>query len=142
MPNYQWHDKKKIGDFAASQFLGTNSGTFVDWEIITLFYSSLHYVDSFLSESQSLDYFMGGHDARKKFIIAFLPIIEANYRLLRHLSEDARYNGGTTNSDLARAKNYYGFIKNKLTPVDCPSCGYKNLVNKGRCEICQTKLPP
>jgi hypothetical protein len=140
MPNYLWHDKKKISDFNASQFLGTNVDTFIGWEVITLFYSALHYVDSFLSNAFQVD-FIPDHDTRKKYVMGLLPIVENNYRLLRHLSEDARYNAGVNNSDLVTAKNHYRFIKSKLTPVTCTACGYLNLVNKGKCEVCNVPLP-
>ena len=97
MPNYAWHDGKKIHDFDTSNFLGTNPFKFCDWELITLFYSALHYVDSYLSKCFGIDTILN-HDDRKRYVTSFLPQIKKIYLTLYYLSRDARYSStiGTT----------------------------------------------
>jgi hypothetical protein len=139
MPNYTWHDGKKIHDFDTSNFLGTNPARCCDWEIITLFYSALHYVDSYLSNGFGID-FVPDHDERKMHVDSLLPEIKRNYRILYYLSRDARYNLTVGTSDLTKAKSCYAQIKQVLTPVICPKCGFQNLRNIGKCEICHTTI--
>lgn len=139
MPNYAWHDGKKIHDFDTSNFLGTNPFKFCDWELITLFYSALHYVDSYLSNAFGIDTILN-HDDRKRYVTSFLPQIKKIYLTLYYLSRDARYSSTIGTTELAKAKLYYGQIKQVLTPVLCQNCGYQNLRNTGKCETCGSKI--
>jgi len=139
MPNYVWHDGKKIHDFATSNFLGSNPAKFCDWELTTLFYSALHYVDSYLSNAFGIDLVLN-HDDRKRHVTSFLPQINKNYKILYYLSRDARYNLTIGTSELSKAKSCYVQIKQVLTPVVCPKCGFKNLKNIGKCETCGSTL--
>jgi predicted Zn-ribbon and HTH transcriptional regulator len=139
MPNYTWHDGKKIHDFDTSNFLGTNRDRFCDWEIVTLFYSALHYIDSYLSNKFGIDYVLD-HGERKTHVASLLPQINRNYRLLYYLSRDARYNLAVGKIELAKATSYYGQIRHVLTPVSCPKCGFQNLKNIGKCEICHSTI--
>ena len=139
MPNFAWHDGKKIHDFETSTFLGTNPIKFCDWEVITLFYSALHYVDSYLSNAFSID-FVANHDDRKRWVNSLLPQINRIYLVLYYLSRDSRYNLSIGAPELTKAKSCYAQIKQVLTPVICPKCGFKNLKNTGKCETCGTTL--
>lgn len=139
MPCCAWHEGKKQQDFRASMHLAL-AGNFFDWEIITLFYSALHYVDSFLANAFSIEY-VRDHKERKNLIMSLLSITEKDYRMLYHLGRDARYTDVPIGKrELAEAKVYFGNIKFRLTPVTCRDCGQQNLVNKGKCEICGKKL--
>lgn len=64
--------------------------TFHDWEVTTLFYSALHYVDAFLA-SKGID--AGSHRARISHVAKFAELkpIEMMYENLRLRSENARY---------------------------------------------------
>jgi hypothetical protein len=135
MPAQAWHDSKKIHDFDARQCLSRAGGNFPDWEVIALFYSALHYVDSFLAGQYGID--PEDHSDREDHIMTLIQIIEKNYRLLHHLSEDARYYQVLIRQkELAKAQSYYKDIEFRLTPVECSSCGERNLLNLGKCNAC------
>ncbi len=61
--------------------------------------------------------------------------MKLDYRLLYHLSQDARYDSPITTSEVNRAKVCFNEIKQVLTPITC-SCGHVNLLNIGVCENC------
>lgn len=61
--------------------------------------------------------------------------MKLDYRLLYHLSQDARYDSPITTSEVNRAKVCFNEIKQVLTPITC-SCGHVNLLNIGVCEKC------
>ena len=138
MPSHGWHERKKQHDFDVCQFLGTVPNRFLDWEVITLFYSALHFLDSFFARAYAIDPI--DHMDRKNLVKTYLRIVERNYRLLYHLSRDARYNEVSVGQrEITKAKSYYGHVKFRLTPVVC-ICGHTNLVNKNKCENCGKTL--
>jgi hypothetical protein len=140
MPQYAWHEQKKAHNLDTQIFLATKSPTFIDWEIITLFYSALHYVDSFLSNVYQIN-FIPDHDKRKEYVSSLLPNLNKTYLSFYHLSQDARYDDipiGLT--ELEKAKTYYEVVKHTLTPIECPNCGQINLNNKGKCEACSLTI--
>lgn len=140
MPSSTVHDAKKHHNYNVCQYLGRVPDTHADWEVVTLFYSALHYVDSFLASDQNIE-FVRNHYRRKQYIRSHMPIIERNYRLLYHLSTDARYEDLTIgNRELTKAKSYYGHIKFRLTPIVCSNCGHHNLINEDNCKNCGSAL--
>lgn len=141
MPGHAYHTTKKKHDFKASELIHNSpQGTvFADWELITLFYSALHYVDCYLDQAQSIHPIR--HRDRTDYVMSFLPVIENDYRILRHLSEDARYHDVPIRQpELTKATQKYNQIRYRLTPVTCVGCGQENLINKGKCEICGASL--
>jgi hypothetical protein len=141
MPGRAYHERKEKHDFDASTLIHKSSQgfAFADWEVVTLFYSALHYVDCYLDRAQSIHPI--DHSDRKDYIMSLLSIIENDYRLLRHLSEDARYhNVPVQQPELTRATGYYNSIRHRLTRVTCVKCGQENLINKGKCEVCDVPL--
>ncbi len=72
---------------------------FPDWEIIALFYSTLHYVDAFLS-TQGVH--PRNHDNRIASIRRYTNAWE-DYRYLYTLSLDARYNMASFTPEAADA---------------------------------------
>lgn len=136
LPHFNWHDGKKQHDFDASRFLSSSTNRFFDWEVVSLFYSALHYVDSFLSKKWKIDEIYD-HRERNQMVRYFLPILKKDYRLLYHLSRDARYDQVSIGqNDVNVAKTWYSNIEHRLTPVVCKTCGYENLLNQGNCEKC------
>lgn len=70
--------------------------TFNEWAVVTLFYSSLHYIDAVLSQDTSLPNSLrdpNSHDDRKKAILACTALrpIRAKYLNLSDRSWQARY---------------------------------------------------
>jgi hypothetical protein len=140
MPPYAWHDNKKNHNFDAYRYIAASpSHQFTDWEIIALFYSALHYVDSFLDRKHGLDNIQN-HGDRKIMVRGYISPINRTYRILYHLSQNARYDDvPITVAELTQAKTCYDTIKKILTPITC-SCGHLNLLNVGTCEICGNTL--
>ena len=138
MPDYNWHENKKNHDLKTSKFLA-NGNIFLDWEIVTLFYSTLHNIDYYFSKQHGID--PNNHDDRKKLVSSFLRPIERDFRILYHLSRDARYNQVLIkNNHLQKAVSKYNTINAGLTEVICKKCGHSNLALKYKCEICKNKL--
>lgn len=70
---------------------GALSSRSTDWEVTTLFYSALHFVDAFLDHHQSIH--PKNHSERKKWVsnVSQLKPITKNYLELYDRSQDARY---------------------------------------------------
>jgi hypothetical protein len=64
---------------------------FLDWAVITLFYSSLHYIDAYLAKAQN--YHPLTHSKRTPLVAREfrLKVIYSDYRKLKDESEAARY---------------------------------------------------
>jgi len=139
MPGEAFHARKRQHDFDASRLIQSASNGFPDWQIITLFYSALHYVDCYFAKAYSKHPY--GHSNRKDEIMLFLPSVERAYRILRALSDDARYHDvHIGQQELNKATDYYDQIKRKLTAVTCSKCGEENLINEGKCNVCKAVL--
>jgi len=139
VPSHVWHDGKKVHDYNASQVLFTD-GNFLDWEVVTLFYSAMHYVDSYLDRAQGID-IIYNHLDRKALVRLYIPIINRTYKSLYNLSRNARYDDVPIGMvEMATAKANYEEIKLRLTPKVCTKCGAQNLLNSGKCDKCGAKL--
>ena len=139
MPSHVWHDSKKLHDYSVFKHIEQKTNVFIDWQIISLFYSALHYVDSTLYKLFS--YHPKNHNDRKNYIKSSMRPIENKYRLLYHLGWDARYSDVTLNQrDLEKAITYYDKIKETLTPKSCNRCGRENFINIGKCIGCRDPL--
>jgi hypothetical protein len=74
-----------------------DNSTFNEWAVVTLFYSSLHYVDAVLSQDSSLPSYLRDprdHENRRDAVLkctALLPIVN-KYLQLSERSRQARYN--------------------------------------------------
>jgi len=139
VPSYTWHDGKKIHNIGANTYLvRASSRQFLDWEIVTLFYSAVHYIDSYLDRKHGINTIFN-HKERNDFVKTLISRIERTYRLLYHLSQDARYDCTIRMSEVNKAKTCFGEIKKILSPITCP-CGHINLLNTGTCENCGNRL--
>jgi hypothetical protein len=139
MPGESFHARKRQHDFDASKLIERSSTSFFDWQIITLFYSALHYVDYYLAKAYSKHPY--GHSNRKDDVMLYLPSVERDYRILRALSDDARYHDVPIGQqELSKANGCYEQIRRRLTAVTCPGCGEENLINEGNCSVCKAVL--
>jgi hypothetical protein len=114
LPDKSWHLAKKDHNLQARATLLKAPNMFMDWEVTTVFYSALHYVDAFLS-TLTPPIHPRGHKYRRKIVSSYLRPIAYEYRKLNALSETARYRRYVvTSSDLALADKWYASIKNLL----------------------------
>ena len=84
----QAEKNKQVADFLAAN--STVANRYSQWEVVTMFYSALHYVDAFLATKgiHPPDHITrNGHVA----IQYELKPISNNYQNLYHRSKDARY---------------------------------------------------
>lgn len=114
MPRINWHVAKKKNDLDASNIISLHSTNHLDWEIITLFYSVLHHVDSVFCERRSTGLTIPepkDHKERRKLVVRHLTQIADDYKVLDALSQWARYEEvQITPQILTEAKNCYSSI--------------------------------
>jgi hypothetical protein len=120
VPTKQWHLQKKQSNLEASKQLQLATGKFLDWEITTLFYSALQYVDAYFAEIVNPVH-PTRHSRRRKLVSKFLQPIAVEYRLLNELSEGARYEAFTPQqSDVQAAWGWHSTIENFLQKIVKP----------------------
>jgi hypothetical protein len=120
VPTKQWHLQKKETNFQASKQLELATGKFLDWEITTLFYSALQYVDAYFADFVNPEH-PARHSRRRKLVSRFLQPVAVEYRMLNELSEGARYETFTPQqSDAQAALSWYSAIQNFLQKIVKP----------------------
>lgn len=84
-----WHATQSSHNIDCSAYLTQKNPLYKDWEIITLFYSAIHRVDSYflLTNKQIPD----NHNKRRKLVCSELHEIFREYKSLERLSQQARY---------------------------------------------------
>ena len=91
MPNFVEHlAQAQRNEELYTELCGLAS-QYTEWEIVTLFYASLHYVDAWLARNEGIH--PKSHKQRRDFVMridAFQPISE-DYAFLYRLSIRARY---------------------------------------------------
>ena len=80
---------------------GLDPSRFTDWEVVTLFYSALHYVEAYLARNGVIHPHPKRHAHREEEMVrhAELDAITENYLSLRNYSQDARYELHTFSAD-------------------------------------------
>jgi hypothetical protein len=114
MPQVNWHIIKRLHDLDTSNLLSSNSPNYLDWEVITLFYSALHYVDCAICKKR-----LAGapvpepvdHKHRRKLVVKHFRPIATDYSMLESISQWARYEGVViTPTMVGTAKSIYSSI--------------------------------
>ena len=115
MPVESWHRSKSAHDSATSQYLRNETDQYLDWETVTLFYSSLHMIDALLSRR---NIHPDGHDDRNRCVRTFLKEIRQPYVSLYHTARRARYEADIFEQERDNAiSNYYlikKYVENRL----------------------------
>lgn len=90
MPDKQRHLEQAQHNETAYHFLGSASPPFIDWQVTSLFYAALHYVDAYLATKGIHPH---DHMERDGWIakLTELKPIAAEYFELKDRSMDARY---------------------------------------------------
>jgi hypothetical protein len=139
MPHPIWHENKKNHDLKLSVHIKKTINSYEDWELVTLFYGALHLVDKYLGE-HPLNLNPSDHEDRKNYIDRYLRDIRKEYRFIKELSEDARYEKDLSPYDFIQFLISYGKVVKYLTPKKCSFCGTDNRLNKSSCIICHRPL--
>lgn len=66
------------------------SGDFLDWAVVVIFYTALHYVDAYLATRGYVE-ITGGHRGRNLLVSQHLEPIESAYMNLYWAGRNARY---------------------------------------------------
>jgi hypothetical protein len=118
VPRINWHLYKKQHDLDANKLLASNSPRYMDWEVITLFYSAMHNVDAAMCKLRQLGTAIPephNHKERRKLILKFFKQIASDYRMLEHISQWARYEEVMiTPSIVSTARSLYSNITSHL----------------------------
>ncbi|MHA1843399.1 MAG: hypothetical protein ACTSWE_03945 [Promethearchaeota archaeon] len=139
MPSVSWHKQKQIHDLNLNVHINKTILNYEDWKIITLFYSLLHTVDEYLGEYPR-NIHPSTHYDRNIEINNHLHSIRKDYRIIKTISEDARYQKNMTKKEFINFLKKYANLKKYLTPVKCAKCGLVNRLNAGKCRICKNPL--
>jgi hypothetical protein len=94
MPRLDWHINKRQHDLDTSTLLSRNSPNYLDWEVVTLFYSALHYVDSAICKKRLTGVPIpepSDHKHRRKLVVKHFRPIATDYSTLEGISRWARY---------------------------------------------------
>lgn len=107
MPDKDWHLQKKDSNLKAREQLQLATDQFLDWEITTLFYAALQYVDAFFAEMAKPQH-PRKHPVRRRLVENYLRPIAVDYVVLNKLSENARYEKFTPQgADILTANRHY-----------------------------------
>jgi hypothetical protein len=84
-----------------------------DWAVTHLFYAAIHLVQAHAYQYSS--HFPASHDERDRYVMAYLPAIEADYDMLRQASQSARYRlWDPAPGDVALAHEWFSAIQAEL----------------------------
>lgn len=105
-----WKGKKAVSDFNVHNELSHTALRPLDWEVITLFYSAMHFVDLYLLKHHNLKF--SSHMERKRAVKRHLPQgIRNEYVGLYNYSRDARYIRDISLKVRTEAEKKYNIIR-------------------------------
>lgn len=111
-----FHFIKYQRDKQTNEYLRQKTPLFRDWEIITLFYSALHLIESYLRD-HGHPIIPKSHQTRENLVKQYLNDIFESYSALYILCKTARYDALVTDNDLDAANYYYIRIKQFIEPI-------------------------
>ena len=116
-----WHLAKKNHDLDASTLL-YEGRTYLDWEVVTLFYAALHYVDAYFA-TQGLyprKHTSSDRRGRNELVLTQLSHIAREYMQLYELSRAARYGWPKQliqSADVTDAEDWFETIRDGIDPI-------------------------
>lgn len=92
MPSQGRHLAQAEHNEALFELLGQVAPSFVDWQITTLFYGALHYIEAYLATAGPAGIHLENHQQRSGYVArdAFLRSSFVDYQELKDRSEDAQ----------------------------------------------------
>jgi hypothetical protein len=120
VPDKTWHLAKKEHNLDTRTYL--ESGTkYLDWEVVTLFYSAVHFVDAYLATVGTFGKHPTSHsqqNGRNDMVRRYLGIVEAEYMCLYRLSRGARYGPQSIQpEDVDDAEDWFNAVKYAVEPL-------------------------
>lgn len=115
MPTKDEHIDQALRNETLADRLDANLNPTQEWRVTLLFYAALHWVEAYLTNIGMRTF---NHSGRQKVISQRpeLTQIVVNYFLLKHESEEARYNcKAFAESELSQIRdNYYNPVKQHM----------------------------
>lgn len=116
-----WHLSKKDHDLDASTLMWEGR-TFLDWEVITLFYAAMHYVHAYFATKGIHPKAHVTPDCRgtNDLVLAELSHIAREYIQLYELSRGARYGlpkQVIQQGDVSDAEEWFEFVRDGIEPM-------------------------
>ena len=127
MPTESWHLGKKDHNLDTSAFLYSGMN-YLDWEVTTLFYSAVHYVDAYFARKgiHPKCHTSKYRDGRNELVLALLAPIASEYLQLYKLSKAARYGWPRQliqQGDVQDAESCFDTVKTALDSLlQTPTC--------------------
>jgi hypothetical protein len=118
VPTKDQHVKKATENEAFANRLDTNTQASINWKLIVLFYTALHYVEAYLAKH--LNQHLHVHTTRDSVVSreARLRMLRTEYAHLKYFGFNARYEADQfTARDVADALGYLAQVKGKITPL-------------------------
>lgn len=110
MHNFKYKNGKEV-----NVYLNNDNPKYRDWEVISLFYSSLHLVENYCENHGIV--IPRSHSQREEVVSRYLSEIEIAYLELYTLSKNARYESLIGDDELITAKNDYDSIEAYVLPL-------------------------
>ena len=113
MPTLEEHLAKAEHNEATFLYLALQSSIYLDWQIVCLFYSALHYIDAYLHFVQAVGAtHPRSHRRRRDLALHHLEVaLVQDYDALQDQSEDARYNAIGFETDEVEALRAGRFLR-------------------------------
>ncbi len=118
MPTRDEHVTKAEGNQTFAESIDTTNQTRIDWKLVVLFYTAVHYVEAYLAKA--LNQHLRSHTTRDSYISreTNLRKIRDPYAHLKFFGYNARYEvSGFTTQDVQDALGYLAQVKALLTPL-------------------------
>ncbi|MGA3129625.1 MAG: hypothetical protein ABSD59_02420 [Terracidiphilus sp.] len=118
MPSKDQHVKKATDNEVFANRLDTNTQASINWKLIVLFYTALHYVEAYLAKA--LGQHLRVHTTRDSIVSreTHLRAIRTEYAHLKYYGFNARYEADQfTSKDVTDALGYLALVKGKIAPL-------------------------
>lgn len=118
MPSRDEHVKKAEGNEAFAASIEPTSQARIDWKLVVLFYTAMHYVEAYMAKSMGRH--LRSHTTRDSVISkeANLKKVRVFYAHLKYYGYNARYEVDSfTAKDVQDAAGYLAQLKAELTPL-------------------------
>ena len=118
MPTRDEHVTKAQGNEAFADSIDPTSQSRIDWKLVILFYTAMHYVEAYVAKVMEMH--LRSHQTRDSYIAkeANLKKIRVSYGHLKYYGYNARYElDGFTVKDVLEAKEYLAQLKTVLLPL-------------------------
>ena len=118
MPSRDEHVKKATENESFASRLDTNTQASINWKLIVLFYTALHYVEAYLAKA--MNQHLRVHTTRDSMVSreSQLRVIRTEYAHLKYYGFNARYEADQfTAKDVTEALGYLTLVKNKIMPL-------------------------